>query len=573
MSAETGVKPGAETGTATGMGIGAETAAETGAGAGHAVLTVEDLSVTRPGGRGARRTRVLDGITLSVAPGECLAIVGSSGAGKSVLARTLLGLADPVASGGWRVTAERFELAGADVRGASQRRWRTLRGGAVALVLQDALQSLDPLRTIEVEVGEALALRGVPRRERRARVTAALAAAGLPDPESLLRLRSGELSGGMRQRALIAAAIAGEPKLLVADEPTTALDPATAAQVLREFGRLRDAGTAIVLVSHDLGAVASVADRVAVLDRGAIVEHGSAERILSAPEHPASRALVAAIPAGDARPSWGSRPPAADADGDPAGNPASNPGAAPGVGSTLEPIIELRGVTRGFGERSGHFTGVRGIDLAVRRGEVLGIAGESGAGKTTLVRLIAGADRPDEGTLSRATGARVRLVPQDPLATFDPRWRVGRILTDTLGRAPGNASGGGTEEPAALLRRVDLDPALLGRRPATLSGGERQRVAIARALAARPDVILCDEAVSALDTVTRAGVLDLLRELGREHAVVLVSHDITALAAVSDRVVVMSHGEIVGAAETEAFVRAALGTLGTPSQLDIAMPE
>ncbi|GAA1323380.1 ABC transporter ATP-binding protein [Nonlabens tegetincola] len=535
-------------------------------------LDVAGLTVTRPVTRtAARRARrapgearvgphvtVLDEVSLAVAPGECLAIVGSSGAGKSVLARSLLGLADPSGNAAWRSSAARFVVDGRDMRRATARQWRELRGTGIALVLQDALQSLDPLRTIEAEVSEALALRGVPRRARRSAALAALAAAGLSDPESLLPLRATALSGGMRQRALIASALVGEPRVLVADEPTTALDPATARQVLAEFGRLRDEGVALVIVSHDLGAVAQSADTIAVLDRGRIVEAGPAAALLAAPVEPATRALVAAMPVG-----LGGAHQAAERLALVAG------GAVPAGGA--DPILSLHSVTRSFGERGGTFTGVRGVDLKLRRGEIVGVAGESGAGKTTLARLLSGADRPDSGTITSAQGARVRLIPQDPLATFDPRWRVRRILQATLDRAyprrgrdepklaaPALQAQSTPPSPEALLRRVGLDPALLSRRPPTLSGGERQRVAIARALAARPDVLVCDEAVSALDTVTQAGVLELLRSLREELAVVFISHDLAALTSVSDRVVVLRAGQAVSPAEATAFLAAAL---------------
>lgn len=501
-----------------------------------AALAVSELTVTR---RGASRERdtVLDAVSLAVTPGECLAIVGSSGAGKSVLARTLLGLTDPSAGAqpGWRVSARNFEVAGIDVRRASARTWRRLRGSEVALVLQDALQSLDPLRTIEAEVGETLALQGVPRRERRTRIMSALEAAGLPRAGALLRRRSTALSGGMRQRALIAAALAGEPSVLIADEPTTALDPATARQVLDEFARVRDAGTALIVVSHDLGAVARIADRVMVLELGRVVESGPTEQLLSEPSHPATRALVDAMPS---RRSIGRPVPHA-------------------VDAQSATLLTLSGVTRSYRTQDGRFAGIRGVDLTVRRGEVLGVAGGSGEGKTTLARVLAGADRPDAGTVSLAEGTRVRLIPQDPLSTFDPRWRVRRILEATLRRADHSPAAAPT--PTVLLRRVGLHPKLLDRKPVTLSGGERQRVAFARALAAHPDVLVCDEALSALDTVTQAGILELLRELSRDTAIVFVSHDLGALASIAHRIVVVDDGRIASDDETAAFLADGLG--------------
>lgn len=509
-----------------------------------AVLEVEGLSAALRGpragfGASARGTRdaggpagdrpVLDGIDLRVRPGECVAVVGESGAGKSVLARTLLGLtqADPR----WTVHADAFEAAGRDARRFTPRQWRGLRGRSVSLVLQDALQSLDPLRTIEAEVGEALAVRGIGRRERRAAVIRALEGAGLPDAASRLRQRSGELSGGMRQRALIASALVHEPELLVADEPTTALDPTTATRVLRLFDEVKRRGTAILLISHDLASVARVADRIAVLDRGRVVEQGAAEQILHRPAHPVTRALVDAIPRGP-KPRSASRTVA-----EASGSPASSDSPA---------LLALHGAVRRFPAPDGGTTGLHGVELVLRRGEAVGVVGESGAGKSTLARILVGAEQPDAGSVERVDpGCRVRLIPQDPLSTFDPRWRVGRILTASL-RDAGRS-------PVELLAQVGLGPEYLHRRPATLSGGQRQRIAIARALAAEPDVLVCDEPVSALDVTTQAGILRLLRDLQERRGVslVFVSHDLAAVRTVCDRVLIMRDGRVVESGETE----------------------
>lgn len=485
-------------------------------------LDVRGLTVSHQHG-GA----ILAGVDLRVAPGECLAIVGASGAGKSVLARTLLGLTQ--AERRWNVAAEHLIVGGRELRSASQRQWRGVRGRSIGLVLQDALQSLDPLRTIGAEVGEALTVSGVRGAARRRSVLDALTAAGLPDPEARLAQRSGELSGGMRQRALIASALAADPALIVADEPTTALDSATAAHVLGTFRDIRDRGTALVLISHDLGAVARVADRIAVLHEGRIVETGPAIRLLATPEHAATRALVAAIPRGP-------KPQAGRA------------GAHSGVQSVAAPeLLRLTAGMREFAAPGGGITGLRGVDLSLRRGEAVGVVGESGAGKTTLARIVAGAERLDSGTLTRAdAGARVRLIPQDPFATFDPRWRVERILRASI-------RGAEAQTPAELLMRVGLGSEFLGRRPATLSGGQRQRVAIARALAARPDVLVCDEPVSALDMATQAGILDLLRDLQERESLALlfVSHDLAAVRTVCDRTLIMQDGRVVEEGATE----------------------
>ncbi|HLS92467.1 MAG TPA: ABC transporter ATP-binding protein [Microbacterium sp.] len=472
------------------------------------LLQLSDLTVDLP-----RSGRVLDRVSLALAPGEALGIVGESGAGKSVLARTLLGLTqdDPET----RVAAARFAFDGRDMARASRRAWRRLRGSDIGLVLQDALQSLDPLRTIGAEVGESLAVRGVPRGDRTVRVVEALERAGLPDASGRLAQRAGELSGGMRQRVLIASAIVGGARLVIADEPTTALDATVAARVLDLLGRLRDDGAGLVLITHDLQAVRRVADRVAVLDAGRVVEEGPTARILDSPAHATTRALVAAIP-------QGSKP------------------ARPGRETRV--VLRADGVSRTYGD----VHAVDDVTVEVRAGETLGVVGESGSGKSTLARLLIGAEAPDEGSVTREGAPRVRLVPQDPLGSFDPRHTVGRILaTSRRGDGP---------EPAELLARVGLPSEMTSRRPAQLSGGQRQRVAIARALAADPDVLVCDEPVSALDVTTQAGILDLLLDLQERDglAMIFISHDLAVVRRVSDRVAVMRDGRVVEAGPTEA---------------------
>lgn len=512
----------------------------------RAVLDVAGLRVGFPGRPAGRDDReVLRGVDLRVAEGECVAVVGGSGAGKSVLARTLVGLAGE--AGPARVHADRFDLLGRDVRALGERGWRAVRGRDVGLVLQDALQSLDPLRTVGAEVAEALAVRRpgaapVPRAEQHARVHAALGDAGLPDPDVRARQRSGELSGGMRQRALIAAALVAEPPLLVADEPTTALDATVAARVLDLLAGLRDRGTALLLITHDLAAVARVADRVLVIDDGMIVEQGSPAQVLRAPTHAVTRALVAAARLAD------------------------GPGPVPPPG---EPVLVGRGLRRTFPLPAGAGTGVGRavavdeVDVTVRSGEAVGIVGESGSGKTTLSRLLLAADRPDAGEVTldggpwsdlperarRPLRPAVRFVPQDPLGSFDPRSTVGdllRVALRTARRAAG-AGAGGDLTPEGLLGLVHLPLDVLDRRPRTLSGGQRQRVAIARALAGRPRVLVLDEPVSALDVQVQAAVLDLLVELRRTRGLtlVLVSHDLGVIRRVCDTVLVMSAGRVV----------------------------
>jgi peptide/nickel transport system ATP-binding protein len=487
------------------------------------VLDVRGLEVSFAG-VGA----VLRGVDLTVSPGECVAVVGESGSGKSVLVRSVLGLAS---EGGTtaRVDAETFTVGGRDVRRLSDRGWRSLRGSAVGLVLQDALQSLDPLRTVGAEIGETLALRKVPRSQRRERTLRALTAAGLDSPELRVVQRPGQLSGGMRQRALIASALVAEPPLLVLDEPTTALDTTVAARVLDTLAGLRDSGTALLLVSHDLAAVAQVADRVVVLSHGEVVEEGPTAQVLSAPQHPETQRLAAAVPRG------------------------AKPGPPPALGPV---VLEGRGLSRTFSTPGGgHVRAVDNVDVLLHRGEALGIVGESGSGKTTLARLLLAAESPDAGvvtldgeewsaasTRTRHTRRhRVQLVPQDPLGSFDPRYTAGRILREALARGRSSAT------PVELLDAVRLPAEVLGRRPRSLSGGQRQRLAIARALALEPDVLVCDEPVSALDVTVQAEILELLLELQRSRglSVVFVSHDLAVVRQVCDTVLVMRDGRIV----------------------------
>ncbi len=490
-----------------------------------AVLDVADLTVSFPG-----VGEVLRGVDLRLEPGRCLAVVGESGAGKSVLARSVVGLAGEGGAPA-HVDATRFVVAGQDVMRADERTWRGLRGSAVGFVLQDALQSLDPLRTVGAEVGESLQVRGMGRAERRRRVLTALGQAGLDEPEVRAAQRSGELSGGMRQRALIASAVVGEPALLVADEPTTALDATVARGVLELLGRLRDGGTAVLLVSHDLGAVARLADDVVVLDAGRVVEAGPAHEVLRRPTHAVTRALLDAVPRGARR-----RP--------------------VGPARPREEVLRATGLHHRYRlPGGGAVDALADVDLVVHRGEALGVVGESGSGKSTLARMLVAAERPAAGTVElfgepwsglperRRRGRRhlVRLVPQDPLGSFDPRWSAGRILRTAL------QVSGSSRTPAELLDLVRLPEPVLGRRPRSLSGGQRQRLAIARALAAEPAVLVLDEPVSALDVTVQAAILELLVDLQERTgtALVLISHDLAVVRQVCETVTVMQAGRVV----------------------------
>ncbi|MFI6813979.1 dipeptide ABC transporter ATP-binding protein [Nonomuraea sp. NPDC050328] len=495
------------------------------------IVAVEDLRVS------FGRTEVVHGVSLSIEPGECVAIVGESGSGKSVTARTLLGLAGPGAS----VRASAFQVAGRDALGFSPGDWRRVRGRFAGLVLQDALGSLDPLRTVGAEITEALH-DVVPRARRTDRVLELLEAVGVPEPARRARQRPHELSGGLRQRALIASAIAADPALLVADEPTTALDVTIQAQILRLLAERKTAGTALLLISHDLAVVASIADRILVMKDGRFVEEGPTARVLAAPAHDYTRALLGAVPSAASR------------------NSSLTTG-APRARPTPDPSVALagKGLTRSYGKRRV----VDDVSFTLRHGETLGVVGESGSGKTTLARLALALLEPDGGevTLGQGPWSRLRererrplrtsvqLISQNPLDSFDPRHTVGRLVAEPL-RLPGPER---RARVLDLLARVGLPAEIADRHPRELSGGQRQRVAIARALGPRPDVLVCDEPVSALDVSIQAQVLDLLADLQAEYgtAILFISHDLGVVHHVADRVLVMKDGRIVEEGEVE----------------------
>ncbi|WP_323660808.1 ABC transporter ATP-binding protein [Pectobacterium versatile] len=521
------------------------------------LLRVENLSVTFPSPSGPIRS--VKNLSFQVNAGEILALVGESGSGKSVTARTLVGLSGE----GVDVQANAIELTRhdgslCDLRYLTDRDWRAIRGREIGFVLQDALVSLDPLRKIGQEVAEPiLTHRLLPREQIPTRVAELLTKAGIPDPENRAAQYPHELSGGLRQRALIASALAAGPQLLIADEPTTALDATVQKQVLKVFTALAQAGHGVLLITHDLAVVADVADRVIVMQHGALVEGGEARQILSAPTHPYTRKLLAAIPTASTRGKWlAGVEPLQSGIAPSAASLAANHASTDAIALTADRIAVS--FKRPDGSR---MQAVNQVSLQIKRGETLGIVGESGSGKTTLGKVILALQKPDSGEVRLADNAwstltererrplraRIQTITQDPLSSFDPQFTVAQILRQPLRLRRDLSDDEKQRRILTLLDYVGLTPDLLSRRPTALSGGQRQRVSIAQALASDPEILICDEPVSALDVTTQAQVLDLLVALQRQLGLTMlfISHDLGVVQHMSHRIAVMKDGDIV----------------------------
>ncbi|MFH7600399.1 ABC transporter ATP-binding protein [Streptomyces racemochromogenes] len=500
-----------------------------------------DFPVATPGSY----VRAVDGVSFALEPGGALGIVGESGSGKSTVAAALLGLHRGT---GARLTGT-VRVGGTDPATATPAELRALRGGTAAMVFQDPLSSLDPYHAVGDQIAEVYRVHTTAsRRAARARAVEVLDRVGIPDAARRSRARPHEFSGGMRQRALIAMALACRPRLLIADEPTTALDVTVQAQILDLLHGLREEhGLGLLLVTHDVGVAAESVDALLVMKDGRAVERGPVGEVLTTPTAPYTRALLAAVPRIPAPPGGFEAPGAAPGKGG-----GTDGGAAP-QGDGTAPVVEAVGLRKEFGRGRRKVTAVAGVSLTVGPGETLGIVGESGSGKSTLGRMLVGLLPPTAGELRHCGTPTTGIAPgaqmvfQDPVSSLNPRRRVGESIADPLRAAGERDESAIRERVGELLTRVGLEPGHHDRYPHEFSGGQRQRVGIARALAPRPRLIVCDEPVSALDVTTQAQVTALLAELQRELgiALVFIAHDLAVVRQVSDRVAVMRGGLVV----------------------------
>ncbi len=502
------------------------------------LLSVEDLTVSYPG----TATPAVDALNLSIDRGEAVALAGRSGSGKTQTALAIMGLLPAAAAVDGRVVYDGLELLGTDVLSLNR-----IRAADIGLVFQDPLAALNPYRRIGEQLELILAAHDIAGATRR-RILETLERTGLPNVERQYRAFPHQLSGGMRQRVVIASAILCGPKLLLADEPTTALDVTVQAQILDLLRDLkRDLGLGLLLITHDLAVIASMADRLLVLDKGELVESGATDQVFAAPSHEATRALFAAANANTARAH--------------AASAASEAATAPAVSADSLSVAYRERMPGVFGRRV-PLTAVNDASFELRRGETLAVVGESGSGKTSLARAILGLLPGHAGNVSvlgerlpddlvartRAMKSRLQLVFQDPAAAFDPTMRIAESIAEPLRvHRPELGSAARREAVDDLARRLSLDAELLDRFPHQLSGGQAQRAAIARSLICDPDVLICDEAVAALDGPIREDVLQLLADEQRSRglAILFITHDLGVARRIGHRLLVMYMGEVV----------------------------
>jgi peptide/nickel transport system ATP-binding protein len=515
------------------------------------LLSVRDLAVDFATIDGP--VRAVDGVDLEIAAGETIAIVGESGSGKSTTAMAIIGL---LASGG-AVARGSILLDGEDLTRAPESRMRAVRGRSIGLVPQDPMSNLNPVAKIGTQVAETLlAHRLATRGDVKRKVVEALEAAGLPDAAHRATQYPHEFSGGMRQRALIAIGMACKPRLLIADEPTSALDVTVQQTILDQIDRMTtELGTAVLLITHDLGLAAERASRVIVMHRGRVVEQGSAGQILEDPQHAYTRSLVAAAPSVAAvrlRP-----------------EEFRAPVAPIGQAAKLDNIVEIANLTKVYPVRgrADDFRAVDDVSLQIPRGQTVAIVGESGSGKTTTARMLLKVVEPTSGSITfegqdvatlkgaalRDFRQKVQPIFQDPYSSLNPMFTIERIVQEPLDFYRRGSRADRSKRVRKLMDDVALPEAMLRRYPSELSGGQRQRVAIARALALEPELIVCDEPVSALDVLVQDQILTLLGDLQREYGLsyLFISHDLAVVRLISDYVCVMKDGKLVEAASSE----------------------
>ena len=542
------------------------------------LLKVTDLAVTYNSTHGP--VHAVTDVSFSVAPGRVTAIVGESGSGKSTSAMATMGLlpANAAASG-------KIELNGQDLNRITQQQWRDVRGLRIGLIPQDPGTSLNPVKTIGESVGEVLrihrqALGNPSKQERRATVIELLDAVGIDNPELRYNQYPHELSGGMRQRALIAAALATEPDLIIADEPTSALDVTVQQTILDLIDQLReDRGIGVLLITHDLAVASDRADELVVMQSGQVKEAGLTGRILGDPRHPYTRRLLDDAPGltnpvrqpERARKHKAASAAAADAPGsqvDPEGTTPATPAARDSEEST-PPLLRVSSMSKQFHPARGQeaFTAADGVSFSVARGTTHAIVGQSGSGKSTLARMICAFEEPSAGTAylegaaindlaakdPRQLRRRLQMVYQNPYGSLDPRQSIGSAIAEPLRNLSSLSRMQIRAKVTEVLDQVSLPEALASRRAGELSGGQRQRVAIARALVLEPELLVLDEAVSALDVTVQARILELLNELQEELGLtyLFISHDLAVVREISDTVSVMSKGRQVELGFTE----------------------
>jgi peptide/nickel transport system ATP-binding protein len=500
------------------------------------VLVIDGLSVKLPDG--ADRAHAVEGLSITVNRGEIVCVVGESGSGKSVTAFTVMGL---LPKGELSPVAGQVLLEGEDVLKASAERLRDLRGTTMSMIFQEPMTALNPVMTVGDQIAEVLAIHtDLDAEARKAKVIAMMEAIKLPDPVTMFDAYPHQLSGGQRQRVMIAAAMILDPSLLIADEPTTALDVTTQAQILTLVKEMQvRTGTGVLFITHDFGVVAEIADRVVVMRHGKIVEQGPAAQVLNAPKDPYTQMLIASVPALEP--------------------PLRKP--VEGVAAlAVQKLTKVYGASGFWGRSERIVTAAKDVTLSVRRGETLGIVGESGSGKSTVARCVVRLVDPTSGhilmggadiaTLSvgdmRPYRRKVQIVFQDPYRSLNPRRTVGASIIEgpmNFGLSHNDAS----TRARDLMGFVGLSPDALSRYPHQFSGGQRQRIAIARALAMEPEVLIADEAVSALDVSVQKQVLELLDQVKRKFdlAVLFITHDLRVAAQICDRIAVMQKGVVV----------------------------